>query len=147
LNGNKKLKKTKNQQKQKKLLGGSGHQLVTAAQSTPSHSNSKQQQQHHQVNNRGVCGGGAAAATTTTTSAAAAAAAAAANLEALANAYTAGIQQFTTGAFVPIPISVQSRFSNEMIISLFLQLKNTKHTRKQLILLPPSGFHTFNLFI
>jgi hypothetical protein len=26
-------------------------------------------------------------------------------------------------------------------------LKNTKHTRKQLILLPPSGFHTFNLFI
>lgn len=83
----------------KKLLGGSGHQLVTAAQSTPSHSNSQQQQ--HQVNNRGVCGGGgAAAATTTTSAAAAAAAAAAANLEALANAYTAGIQQFTTGAFV-----------------------------------------------
>ncbi|EFX71524.1 hypothetical protein DAPPUDRAFT_227924 [Daphnia pulex] len=73
--------------------------------------------------------GSAAAATATSaginglgTSAAAAAAAAAANLEALANAYTAGIQQFTTGAAQPFSKqNPQFRNSaipqNEMIIS------------------------------
>jgi hypothetical protein len=104
-----------------KLIGGSasnslGHQLVaagptaTAAATQPSHSNSQQQQQHHQhhqslVNNRGTAGTAAATATSAGINglgtSAAAAAAAAANLEALANAYTAGIQQFTTGAAQP----------------------------------------------
>ncbi|XP_046636675.1 CUGBP Elav-like family member 1 isoform X2 [Daphnia pulicaria] len=98
------------------VVGGSasnslGHQLVaagptaTAAATQPSHSNSQQQQQHHQhhqslVNNRGTAGTAAATATSAGINglgtSAAAAAAAAANLEALANAYTAGIQQFTT---------------------------------------------------
>ena len=115
---------------QPKLIGGSasnslGHQLVAAgttatAAAAPSHSNSQQQQQHHHhhhhhqslVNNRGTAG---TAATATSAGinglgTSAAAAAAAANLEALANAYTAGIQQFTTGAALRSPKPPDSGF-------------------------------------
>lgn len=73
-----------------------GHQLagLVQSQTCPSTQQQQQQQQTSQQQQR------SAAATTAINGlgTSAAAAAAAAGLEALANAYTAGIQQFTTGA-------------------------------------------------
>ncbi len=96
-----------------------GHQLASLVQSQTCPSTQQQQQQQQQTSQQQQRG---AAATTAINGlgSSAAAAAAAAGLEALANAYTAGIQQFTTGA----PHTETGHFRKKRKIDHFSSLHN-----------------------